>query len=126
MKIAMTSIPVNDPILAHEIYTKKLGFRSLEFSAENNLAVVVSEQEPNSTALLLEPCKGTFYEKFQQSALNENLPIIIFSISNVKLELQNLQAKGIKIRTDLDRLEYGLENIFEDGCGNLIMLQESK
>jgi len=32
---------------------------------------------------------------------------------------------GIKVRPDLDKPDWGLTNLFEDGCGNLLMLQEA-
>jgi hypothetical protein len=56
MKISLVSIPVQDPIKAHEIYTSILGFISREFNQVAQLAVVVSPEAPNDTALLLEPC----------------------------------------------------------------------
>ena len=123
MKVALVSIPVQDPIEAHEIYTKKLGFASKEFNKEASLAVVVSPEDPDGAALLLEPCKGTFAEEFQKAACDANLPWMVFTVENVGKELERLEGAGVKVRPDLDKAEWGLENLFEDGCGNLLMLQ---
>lgn len=124
MQLFMVSIPVHDPVKAHEIYTTKLGFISVEFNADSNIAVVTSPEDPNGPTILLEPCKGTFYESFQQSAYNANLPIIIFKTKDLRVEIERLKKSGVTFRKELDKPEYGLVNLFEDGCGNLLMLQE--
>lgn len=55
MKIAMTSIPVNDPITAFEFYTAILGFKEHTYMPQAKLAIVVSPEDVKGTALLLEP-----------------------------------------------------------------------
>lgn len=122
MKIHMTSIFVEDPVRAHEFYTETLGFRSLEFNEEAQLAVVVSAEDPKGTALLLEPRGDSFALEFQQKVYDMGLPIIVFSSEDVAAEVDRLKALGVVFREDLARPDWGLENIFEDGCGNFIML----
>jgi len=123
MKVALVSIPVQDPIEAHAIYTEKLGFVSREFNPEASLAIVVSAEDPEGPSLLLEPCVGSFAEAFQKAAYEANLPIMIFAAENVANEIARLEGAGVKVRPDLDRAEWGLKNLFEDGCGNLLMLE---
>ena len=125
MKIALVSVPVQDPIAAHAIYTKKLGFKSQEFDQQAGLAIVVSAADPDGTAIILEPCKGTFAENYQQSAYAANLPIMVFTAANADEELQRLAAADVTLRADLDRPDCGLTNLFEDGCGNLLMIQQA-
>ena len=74
--------------------------------------------------MLLEPCQGSFAESYQKSAFEANLPIMVFGVKNVETELDKLKAAGIKVRPDLDRPEWGLMNMFEDGCGNILMIEE--
>ncbi|NQZ89561.1 MAG: glyoxalase [Colwellia sp.] len=124
MKLSLVSIPVQNPLEAHEIYTSKLGFITKEFSPELNLAIVVSSDDPQGVSILLEPCKGSFAENYQTSAFQANLPIMIFSIQNVETELARLKALGVKLRPELNNPEWGLMNMFEDGCGNILMLEE--
>ena len=125
MKISLVSVPVQDPREAHEIYTTRLGFVSIQFDPDAWLAVVASPEAPDETAILLEPCEGNFAEAYQRAAFEANLPVIIFSTTDVEAELARLRAAGVKLRPDLDRPEYGLSNLFEDGCGNLIMLNQA-
>jgi len=125
VKVSLVSMPVHDPVEAHEIYTTKLGFVSKEFDRDAQLAVVVSPDDPTGAQLLLEPCKGSFAEDYQKAAFEANLPIMVFSVKDIESELLRLKKAGIRIRLDLDNPEWGLENMFEDGCGNLLMIQQN-
>jgi len=124
LKLSLVSIPVSDPVKAHEIYTTQLGFVSKQFDADSFIAIIVSPEDPEGTAILLEPCTGSFAEDYQKSAYEANLPIMIFSVKNVGAELMRLKDAGVTLRSDLDKPEWGLKNMFEDGCGNLLMLDE--
>jgi len=124
LKLSLISIPVQNPIEAHKIYTSKLGFITKEFKPEQNLAIIVSLEDPLGTSILLEPCKGTFAESYQTSAYTANLPIMIFSTQNVEAELERLKGEGVRLRPELNNSEWGLMNMFEDGCGNILMLEE--
>jgi hypothetical protein len=103
MKVSLVSIPVQDPILAHQIYTSKLGFISKEYDPDGNLAIVVSVDDPQGVAILLEPCEGNFAEKYQKSAYKANLPIMALEAKNMEVELKRLKAAGVKLRPELDK-----------------------
>ncbi len=124
MKVSLVSIPVQDPVAAHEIYTSKLGFITVEFDPEASLAIVASADDPHGVAILLEPCKGNFAEKYQVSAFNANLPIMALGTKNAEDELNRLKASGVTLRSELDNPKWGIQNVFEDGCGNLLMIEE--
>ncbi len=85
---------------------------------------MVSADDPSGTSILLEPCQGSFYEDFQKSAFDAKLPIAILGAKNVNAEVERLKSAGVMIRPDLDKPEWGLKNMFEDGCGNLLMIDE--
>ena len=125
MKVVLVSIPVQDPIKAHEIYTSKLGFISKEFDPDASLAIVVSADDPDGAAILLEPCQGTFAESYQKSAFEANLPIMALGVKNVKSEFERMKLAGVKLRPELDNPKWGITNVFEDACGNLLMLEET-
>ena len=124
MKITMTSIFVDDPIKAHEFYTDILGFRSKEYVPDAQLAVVVSPEDPNGTALLLEPRGDSFAKEYQEQVYNAGLPVIVFGVDDLAGEIKRLISHGVKFREDLTKIEWGIQNLFEDSFGNLIMLVE--
>ena len=125
MKILMTSVSVDDPIKAHEYYTEVLGFQSKELMEDAQLAVVVSPEDPDGTALLLEPRGDSFARAYQESVYKAGLPIIVLGATDLQTEIEKLKNKGVKFRDDLAKPEWGLENLFDDTFGNLIMIQET-
>jgi predicted enzyme related to lactoylglutathione lyase len=48
----------------------------------------------------------------------------VFGVHDLSGEIERLKNKGVKFREDLTKKEWGIENLFEDSCGNLIMLQK--
>ena len=124
MKVSLVSIPVQDPISAHQIYTTKLGFITKEYDPNANLAIVVSADDPQGVAILLEPCKDSFAEQYQRSAYEANLPIMGLVSNDIDAELERLKAAGVTLRPELDNPKWGIQNVFEDGCGNLLMIED--
>jgi catechol 2,3-dioxygenase-like lactoylglutathione lyase family enzyme len=122
MRIALTSIFVDDPVSAHEFFTAVLGFQTKEFDAEAQLAIVVSPEEPNGTALLLEPRGDSFAKTYQESVYGAGLPVIVFGADDVAATRSELESRGVRFRDDLAKPDWGIQDVFEDTCGNLIML----
>lgn len=125
MKIALTSIFVDDPVKAHKFYTEVLGFQTKEFNPDAQLAVVISPEEPDGTSLLLEPRGDSFAKTYQENVYAAGLPIIVFSAGNVEELRRTLESQGVKFRDDLAKPQWKIQNLFEDGCGNLIMLLDT-
>jgi len=123
MKIALTSIFVDDPVKAHKFYTEVLGFETSEFIPDAQLAIVVSPEDPGGTALLLEPRGDSFAKTYQEQVYSTGLPSIVFSADNVEEVRRDLESRGVVFRDDLAKPQWGIQNLFEDTCGNFIMLQ---
>ena len=49
---------------------------------------------------------------------------MVFSVNNVEAELERLESAGVKLRPELDNPNWGLKNMFEDGCGNFLMIDD--
>ena len=122
MRILLTSIFVENPVEAHVYYTDVLGFKTKDFDREAQLAIVVSPEDPEGTALLLEPRGDGFAKTYQENVHDAGLPIIVFGADDTKDARRKLEARGVKFRDDLAKPDWGLENLFEDTFGNLIML----
>ena len=125
MKIALTSVFVDDPVKAHKFYTEVLGFQTKEFDPDAQLAIVVSPEEPDGTSLLLEPRGDSFAKTYQENVYAAGLPIIVFSVDSVEEGRRKLESRGVKFRDDLARPQWEIQNLFEDTCGNLIMLLDA-
>ena len=85
---------------------------------------MVSPQDPDGTALLLEPRGDGFAKTYQEEVYKAGLPIMVFGTADIQAEREKLEKGGVKFRDDLAKPEWGLQNMFEDTCGNLIMVEE--
>jgi catechol 2,3-dioxygenase-like lactoylglutathione lyase family enzyme len=124
MKIALTSVIVEDPLKAFAFYTDTLGFVEKIYMPEANLAIVVSPEDPDGTALLLEPNDNPISRTFQEAVYEQGLPLIVFGVENVQEEYNRLKGLGVAFREEPTTEEWGTTAIFEDTCGNLIQIQQ--
>lgn len=122
MNIALTSISVNDPIHAFQFYTKVLGFKEKMYVPEMFLAIVVSSDQPNGTALLLEPRGNYGSREFFDGIYQAGLPVIVFGVDDVQQEYERLKGLGVNFTTKPKTNEWGTEAVFDDTCGNLIQI----
>jgi predicted enzyme related to lactoylglutathione lyase len=125
MKIALVSLPVNDPMEAYTFYTKVLGFVSRTYVPEAYLAIVASPEEPDGTGLLLEPSDNPISKPFQQAVYNAGLPIMVFGVHDIQDEYERLAKRGVKFVQAPTGTEYGMVALFDDTCGNLIQLYQA-
>ena len=126
MKIALASIPVNDPVEAFRFYTEVLGFVKRMFVPEARLAIVASAEEPDGTGLLLEPNDSPLYRAFQQGVFNAGLPIIVFGVDDIHKEYARLQTLGVTFLQEPAATGYGgTQAVLDDTCGNLIQLYQA-
>ena len=125
MKIALTSISVNDPIAAFKFYTETLGFVEKLFLPEQSLAIVVSPEDKEGTTLLLEPRGGFGSDKFYDGIYEAGLPVIIFGVDDVQAEYEQLSSKGVVFRQAPTKTEWGTQAIFDDTCGNFIQIHQA-
>ncbi|MDA1192301.1 MAG: VOC family protein [Candidatus Poribacteria bacterium] len=124
MNIAMTSVFVDNPLAAFKFYTEVLGFVEKLYMPEMALAIVVSSDDPNGTALLLEPNGNLGAKDFQRAVYEAGLPYMVFGVENVQTEYERLKALGVVFRGEPKTTDWGIQAVFEDTCGNLIQLHQ--
>jgi len=124
MKIALTSVFVDDPNKAFKFYTEVLGFVKRMYMPEAWLAIVASPEEPDSTGLLLEPNNNPIAKTYQEAIYKQGLPAIVFGVDDIQKEYERLRSKGVMFRKEPTKSDYGTETVFEDTCGNLIQIHQ--
>ena len=124
MKIALTSVFVDDPGKAFEFYTRVLGFVERLYMPEASLAIVASPEEPGGTGLLLEPNDNPIAATYQQAIYNAGLPAIVLGVEDVRQEYERLKAAGVAFSQEPTTTEWGTQAVFDDTCGNLIQLHQ--
>ncbi len=125
MKIAMVSVLVKDPAKAFKYYTEVLGFEEVMFSAEDYLAVVKSPLDSEGVNILLEPTEPRGIEiakEFKHKIYELGYPIITFSCDDIQKTIDELKEKGVLFKTEVTKMPYGYEAVFDDDNGNYIQL----
>ncbi len=122
MKIKMTGVYVNNPQNAFRFYTEVLGFVEVQYNPEANLAVVASPEEPDGTALLLEPNDNPIASDYQKKLYATGLPCMVFSVDDIDQEYKKLIELGVVFKDKPVQSDYGIQAVFDDTCGNYILL----
>jgi predicted enzyme related to lactoylglutathione lyase len=125
MKISLTSIPVKDPIAAFKFYTEVLDFQEKMYMPDMMLAIVVSAEEPNGTAILLEPRGGYGSGEYYEGIYNAGLPVIVFGSDDVQVDYEKLKERSVVFKQEPTKTPYGTQAIFDDTCGNYIQIHQA-
>ena len=125
MKIALTSIPVNNPVEAFAFYTGVLGFTERLYMPEASLAIVASPDDADGVGLLLEPTDHPQYRALQEALYNEGLPSLVLGTNDIYAEHERLTAQGVIFRQPPEASEAGVLAVFDDTCGNLIQIHQA-
>jgi predicted enzyme related to lactoylglutathione lyase len=122
MKIQMVSLIVDSPVKAFKFYTEVLGFVERLYMPEAQLAIVASPEEPDGAGLLLEPNDNPLSKTFQEGVRQAELPIMVFGVSDIQAEYERLKSRGVVFKKEPTKVDYGIEAILDDTCGNLIQI----
>jgi predicted enzyme related to lactoylglutathione lyase len=126
IKITLCSVYVTDQTRAKEFYTSILGFVSaIDVPAgDYRWITVASAQDPGGVQLVLEPL-GFAPAATYQAALHEaGIPFTAFGSDDVQQEFERLTALGVVFTLPPTVQPWGVMAVFDDTCGNLIMLQQ--
>ena len=124
MKIALTSVHVDDPIKAFKFYTEVLGFNERLYMPEHLLAIVASPEDANGTGLLLEPSDNPIAKAYKEGLYNSDLPCIVFGVEDAQKEYERLKARGVVFKQEPTKTDYGTTAVFDDTQGNLIQIHQ--
>ncbi|MEU5522098.1 VOC family protein [Streptomyces sp. NPDC093250] len=126
IKVAMTSVYVDDVAKAQAFYTDVLGFetRTHMDMGDGTLFVTVGAREgaQPDLELLLEPGQGPIAEPYRRAVREAGLPSIVFSVDDLRAEYERLRGEGVHFVQD--PLEQGpvLSAVLDDTVGNLVQL----
>ena len=126
MQIKIASIYVDDQDKALRFYTEVLGFVLQHDvpAGEARWITVVSPEGPDDIELLLEPLGFAPARTYQQAVHDAGIPFTILYTHDVEQEYQRLKALGVVFTTPPTPADWGVYAVFDDTCGNLIMLQQ--
>jgi predicted enzyme related to lactoylglutathione lyase len=128
MKIALTSLFVDDQRAALAFYTEVLGFTKRHDIplGENFWLTVVSPESPDGPELLLEPSGHPAVKPYRDALAEDGIPLAQFAVDDIEAEHARLTGRGVVFTQPPTDIGTAFVAVFDDTCGNLIQLLEMK
>ncbi|WP_406009512.1 VOC family protein [Streptomyces sp. NBC_00637] len=130
IKVAMTSVYVDDVTKAHAFYTEVLGFETrLHMDlGEGTLFVTVGAADgaQRDLQLLLEPGQGPIAEPYRAALREAGLPCIVFSVDDLDAEYERLRGLGVRFTHPPQDQGPVVAAVLDDTVGNLVQLTQPK
>jgi predicted enzyme related to lactoylglutathione lyase len=128
MRIALTSVFVDDQRAALAFYTHVLGFtkrHDIPLGSDSWLTVV-SPDSPDGPELLLEPSSHPAVKPYRDALVEDGIPLAQFAVDDVEAEHARLTGKGVIFTQPPTDIGTAVVAVFDDTCGNLIQLIAEK
>jgi len=130
IKVAMTSVYVDDVTKAHAFYTDVLGFETRTHMdlGGGTLFVTVGAAEgaQPDLQLLLEPGHGPIAEPYRKAVYEAGLPCIVFSVDDIEAEYERLRGLGVRFTQGPQEQGPVITAVLDDTVGNLVQLAQRK
>ncbi|MFJ3771303.1 VOC family protein [Streptomyces sp. NPDC090075] len=130
IKVAMTSVYVDDVTRAHAFYTDVLGFETRTRLDLGGGTLFVTVGAPGGAQqdlqLLLEPGQGPIAEPYRKAVYEAGLPAIVFSVDDIHTEYERLRALGVRFAHEPQEQGPVIAAVLDDTVGNLIQLAQPK
>jgi catechol 2,3-dioxygenase-like lactoylglutathione lyase family enzyme len=128
MKIKLTSVIVDDQDRALHFYTEVLGFvKKTEIPAGKfRWLTVVSPEGPDDLELVLEPNENPAASACQRALFEAGIPLTAFAVDDIDKDFERLNKLGVSFRSEPAQAGKTVVAVFDDTCGNLIMLYQSE
>jgi catechol 2,3-dioxygenase-like lactoylglutathione lyase family enzyme len=124
MRIAMTSVLVDDQEKALRFYTDVLGFVTKNDipMGEHRWLTVVSPQALDGVELVLEPDGHPAAKPFKAALVADGIPFTAFAVDDVYAETERLKAAGVTFTQEPLVMGPVTTAVLDDTCGNLIQI----
>ena len=126
LRIALTSVFVDDQEKALRFYTETLGFvpKTDVPLGEDRWITVASAADPTGVELLLEPNGNSVATAYQQGIKAQGIPATSFAVEDVQAEYARLVALGVEFTQEPTPMGPVTVATLDDTCGNLIQLAQ--
>ncbi|MFJ8646683.1 VOC family protein [Streptomyces sp. NPDC093546] len=124
IRIAMTSVYVDDEAKAHAFYTGVLGFETrtdLDLGGARFITVAAPGQD---VELLLEPGDSPMAEQYRKGLREAGLPCLVLSVDDLRAEHERLSELGVRFTQAPTEQGPVVTAVLDDTVGNLIQLAQ--
>jgi predicted enzyme related to lactoylglutathione lyase len=128
MKIALTSVSIDDYDKALNFYTAVVGFlkkRDIPLGPGVRWITVVSPEDPEGTELLLEPnADYPAMKALKEALVRDGIPYTAFQVDDVQKEYERMKGLGVEFTMEPTNMGMTSAAVFDDTCGNLIQIYQ--
>ncbi|WP_168704937.1 VOC family protein [Gordonia paraffinivorans] len=129
MRIALTSVFVDDQRKALDFYTNILGFEKrhdIPLGEQAWWLTVVSPESPDGPELLLEPAGHPAAKAYRDALVADGIPLAQFAVDDVYAECERLRGRGVEFTQEPTDVGAAVIAVFDDTSGNLIQIAAEK
>ena len=128
MKIALTTVYVDDQERAQHFYTDVLGFVTKDDYTNDGYRwlTVVSPEDPDGTQLQLALNDNPAARAFQQSVFAQEQPAAMFYTDDLQADYARMSGAGAAFTMPPTDVTYAWIATVNDTCGNLIQITQLK
>lgn len=128
MRIQWVSVFVDDQEKALQFYTGVLGFIKKHDvpAGGHRWLTVVSPEDPEGPELLLEPNENPVARTYQEGLYEQGIPALAFQVNDIDAIYLNLSDRGVRFRVPPTDQGDARIAVFDDTCGNWVMLCQIK
>jgi catechol 2,3-dioxygenase-like lactoylglutathione lyase family enzyme len=91
-------------------------------AGEYRWLTVVSAEDPDGIALLLEPDAHPAAKPFKEALVADGIPFTSFAVDDVQAEYERLRDLGVRFTQEPTTTGPVTTAVFDDTCGNLIQI----
>ena len=120
------SIQVDNHAKALAFYTEVLGFVKKEDFPVGQFKwlTVVSPEAPDGVELVLEPNDNPAAQAYQQALHEQGIPCHVFGIDDTQAEYERLKELGVVFSMEPVEAGPAIQAMFDDTCGNRILIYQ--
>ncbi len=132
MFVPVTSIPVDDQDKALAFYTDVLGFvKKTDVPVGGaKWLTVVSPDAPDGVELLLEPDGNAGIQidgkpatqVYKKTLYEAGMPFTMLGSTDLQQDYERMKGLGVRFTQEPTKTGFGAQAVFDDTCGNLIVL----
>ncbi|MEV5609335.1 VOC family protein [Streptomyces sp. NPDC052225] len=127
IKLAMTSVYVDDVAKARAFYTDVLGFETrtdIDLGDGTLFVTVGAAGAQEDVELLLEPGQGPIAEPYRAALREAGLPVIVFSVDDVTAEHERMEKLGVRFTQGPQEEGPMITAVLDDTVGNYVQLMQ--
>ncbi|MFD9736575.1 VOC family protein [Umezawaea sp. NPDC059074] len=134
MFVPVSSIPVDDQEKALAFYTDVLGFvKKTDIPVgDAKWLTVVSPDAPDGVELLLEPDGNPGIvidgkpaaQVYKKTLYDAGVPYTMLGTTDLDKDYARLKERGVRFTQEPMKTDFGAMAVFDDTCGNLIVLTQ--